>query len=87
MSPPPSRGVQGLSRTVSMAHDASMRPNPHSSFQRSETLGSLAEPRASEELRRISLISCGSNERSACSINATIPEAIGVAILVPSFSS
>ena len=85
--PPPSRGVQALFSTVSIAHDASIRPKPHSSFHRSETLGSLAEPRASDELRRISLISWGSREGSACNISATIPDAMGVAMLVPSFSS
>ena len=64
-----------------------MRPKPQSEFQRSETEDSEALPRCSDELRKISFTSWGESEGSACSIAATIPEAIGVAMLVPSFSS
>ena len=87
ISPFASSGVHAFSSAISIAQEASMRPKPHSSFQRSEMLGSLALPRASDEFRRMSLTSCGSREGSACNISATMPEAIGVAILVPSLES
>ena len=85
--PPLFNGVHGRSRTVSIAQDASSNPNPHSSFQRSDTPDSEGLPFNSLEFRKISLISIGVKSDSACSINATTPETNGVAIEVPSLDS
>ena len=88
MTPPESSsGVHTRFKTRSRAHEASTKPKPHSSFQRSETLGSDAEPLCSEVLRRMSRISRGSRVSSAWRRTATMPETTGVAMLVPDFDS
>ena len=84
---PPSSAVQVRSSTKSTAHEASMRPQPHLSFQCGSMEGSLALPRRSAESCSSCLISSGSKDESASSIRATTPEASGVAMLVPSFES
>ena len=87
IAPPPLlRGVQLRSNTVSTAQDASSKPKPHSSFHLSDT-SELGLPFSSLEFLKISLISVGFRLESACNINATTPETIGVAIEVPSLDS
>ena len=85
---PPSKGVHGLSSAMSIAQDASIKPKPHSLFQRLETdVSEALSCWNSEEFLMISLISKASSEGLASITVATTPDAIGVAILVPSFSS
>ena len=77
-------GNRGLAPT---AHDASSSPKPHSSFHLSEVSEALGLPFSSLEFLRISFISTGVRLESACNINATTPDTIGVAIDVPSLDS
>ena len=69
-----------------MAQEASIRPNPHFSCHLSDTvLAGLSL--ISDEFLITSITSKAVNEGAASLTSATMPEAIGVAILVPSFSS
>ena len=70
-----------------IAQLASIIPNPYFSFHRSLTPGSDGLPRSSDEFLKLSFTSCGDREESASSMRAITPDAIGVAILVPVFSS
>ena len=70
---------------MDIAQDASIIPYPYLVFQRDSELSGT--PRASADVRNIPLTSLGVKEGSASNIIATTPEAIGVAILVPDFSS
>ena len=85
-TPVSSNGVQGWSRAKSMAQDASINPKPHFSCHLSEIVFAGLSL-ISDEFLMTSITSKASKEGAASLTNATMPEAIGVAILVPSFSS